>query len=315
MLSLEGLSIGDAFGQMFFGKTDLMLAMIGHRALPASPWFITDDSIMAIGLVETLQEKGHVDQDLLAQRFAENYEINPNRGYGGMAHRILLSIGQGMDWREVAPAVFDGSGSYGNGGAMRVAPLGGYFADASEESSEESVIERLIHEARHSAEVTHSHIEGQAGAIAVALAAYWAWTHRQDKHPEHRAKGAEQGKSMLAFVRDRLPDTETQAGIHNAYKLPFSYSVETAVSALGNGTRLSAQDTVPFALWCAGRHINSFEDALWATVQGLGDRDTTCAIVGGVVALSVGYAGIPAEWQKSRETLNDWKSRGSASCD
>jgi ADP-ribosylglycohydrolase len=64
-----------------------------------------------------------------------------------------------------------------------------------------------------------------------------------------------------------------------------------------------AHDTVPFALWCAARHLDDFAAALWTTVSGLGDRDTTCAIVGGIVALAVGEAGIPAEFLAAREPL------------
>ena len=64
-----------------------------------------------------------------------------------------------------------------------------------------------------------------------------------------------------------------------------------------------AQDTVPFALWCAARQLTHFEEALWATVSGFGDRDTTCAIVGGIVSLAVGREGLPAEWLAARESL------------
>ncbi len=35
---------------------------------------------------------------------------------------------------------------------------------------------------------------------------------------------------------------------------------------------------------------------------GLGDRDTICAMVGGIVALSSAY-GLPAQWISSREML------------
>jgi hypothetical protein len=38
-------------------------------------------------------------------------------------------------------------------------------------------------------------------------------------------------------------------------------------------------------------------------VSALGDRDTTCAIVGGVVSLQVGEAGLPAAWLDAREPL------------
>ncbi len=41
----------------------------------------------------------------------------------------LLTMRAGAPWREAAQAVFGGSGSYGNGAAMRAAPLGAALAD------------------------------------------------------------------------------------------------------------------------------------------------------------------------------------------
>lgn len=64
-----------------------------------------------------------------------------------------------------------------------------------------------------------------------------------------------------------------------------------------------AYDTVPFALWCAARHLGSYEDALWTTVSGGGDRDTTCAIVGGIVAMSTSTKSIPTKLLNAREPL------------
>ena len=65
---------------------------------------------------------------------------------------------------------------------------------------------------------------------------------------------------------------------------------------------------VPFALWCAARHISDYPEALWTTVSALGDRDTTCAIVGGLVALNSGARGIPTDWLEARESLSDWET-------
>ncbi len=48
----------------------------------------------------------------------------------------------------------------------------------------------------------------------------------------------------------------------------------------------------------------TMEQAL--TVSGFGDRDTTCAIVGGVVSLYTGIDGIPPAWRQAREPLPDW---------
>jgi len=71
---------------------------------------------------------------------------------------------------------------------------------------------------------------------------------------------------------------------------------------LGNDSRVLALDTVPFALWYVARHGDDYQEALWTTVSGLGDRDTTCAIVGSIVVLATGAA-IPASWERSREPL------------
>jgi ADP-ribosylglycohydrolase len=298
-LALTGLSIGDSFGQMFFGNPQTMSMAIEHRALPAPPWYLTDDSIMAIGIVETLRACGEIDRDYLASRFVANYCRNPRRGYGGMAHHILRELSKGGDWREVAPAVFDGSGSYGNGAAMRIAPLGAFYAED---------LDKLQVQALASAEVTHSHLEGKMGAVAIALASAWAWNHRKIDGVNSLAEILSHRQELFTFILDRLSDSDTKSGIKKASELPLDYSVATAVSALGNGTMVSAQDTVPFSIWCAVRHIDNFEAAMWTTVSGLGDRDTTCAIVGGIVALYVGAVGIPPAWQQARESLTEWES-------
>lgn len=78
--------------------------------------------------------------------------------------------------------------------------------------------------------------------------------------------------------------------------------VAEAVSELGNGSRVISEDTVPFTLWAAARNLEDYEEAMWRTVEGLGDRDTTCAIVGGIVALT-SRTPIPPEWLSSREPL------------
>ena len=108
------------------------------------------------------------------------------------------------------------------------------------------------------------------------------------------------------MVLPHVPDSVVREKIRHARALSPSASVTLAISALGNGSQISAQDTVPFVLWCAGQHLDSYEDALWLTVSGLGDRDTTCAMVGGIVTLSAGLDSIPADWRAAREPLPRW---------
>jgi ADP-ribosylglycohydrolase len=281
-LSLEGLSLGDAFGERFFLPSAVAEVLVARRVLPDPPWHYTDDTVMALSVVETLESRGGIDQEELARRFSRKYRADPGRGYGGMAHRILREIGEGAPWHRVSAAAFGGTGSMGNGGAMRAAPIGGYFAEDLEAASLQ---------ARRSAEVTHAHPEGQAGAAAVAVAA--AQASRSPSDP----------REILEAAISLTPEGETRDGIARALRLPHHSSVRSAVGALGNGSRVISQDTVPFALWCAARHLTHFEEALWTTVSGFGDRDTTCAIVGGIVSLAVGRDALPSQWVASRESL------------
>jgi ADP-ribosylglycohydrolase len=286
LLSLDGLSVGDGFGQWFLLDTGSFVERIHRREAPPPPWIVTDDTAMAVSIVRILRRFGRIDQDALASGFAEEYVREPDRGYGRMAHIILRSIHQGLSWREAARRAFDGQGSCGNGGAMRSAPIGAYFADD---------YDRVICEAKLSAEVTHAHPDGQTGAVAVALAAAWMIA-------EHKP-GTKRSFELIEFELERLPHTETYYRLKDALNVPFDQSPLTAAEVLGNGLQVIASDTVPFCLWCVARHADSFMDALWATVGAFGDIDTTCAIVGGIVASGKTSDGIPADWLKSREFI------------
>src|SRR5574341_564589 len=275
--SLEGLSVGDAFGELFFSTSPY--CTMSPSELPLGPWRWTDDTHMALSIVEILKTYGRIEQDALAQAFARRYAEEPYRGYAGGAVRLLRQIGAGVDWRKASPALFD-KGSYGNGAAMRVAPIGGFFYNN---------LERAAHEAQLSAVVTHAHPEGQAGAMAVAVAAAIAAN-------TPRASGREFLREVLTLV----PESLTRERVQLALDIPAG-KLRMAAWELGTGAKVSAQDTVPFCLWSAAHHLDNFEEALWWTAKGMGDCDTTCAIVGGIVALSA--LEIPAVWLERREPI------------
>jgi ADP-ribosylglycohydrolase len=286
-LSLDGLSLGDAFGERFFVRPDVLITWLTTRTLPPGPWPWTDDTAMAISLGETLAKHGRVDVDDLARRFAARYIADPRRGYGGTAHEILQAIARGEPWAKVSGEAFNGTGSMGNGSAMRVAPLGAYFADD---------LDRVVEEAARSAAPTHAHPDAAAGAIAIAVAAAVACR-----------EGPRGRDVLLAEVLARTPAGETFDAIADAAALDVGTSILTAVERLGNGSMVICRDTVPLCIWMAARHLDDYVEALWSTVAGLGDRDTTCAIVGGIVACA---SAIPDAWLAQREPLDtlgwDW---------
>nr|WSX48192.1 ADP-ribosylglycohydrolase family protein [Streptomyces sp. NBC_00974] len=288
--ALDGLVMGDAFGDSWFTLSgENVEEQWEARRLRPTPWLWTDDSAMAFVLFAHLRNHGEVRPGELAREFAAEYERDDGRKYGPSMHGVLRRIGEGEDWRSVTSGQFEGQGSYGNGAAMRVAPLGAWFHDDPKAAAEQ---------ARLSALATHAHPEGVAGAVAVAVAAALA------------AAGARQvAPSRTEFLREvaaYVPRSDVGSGLRVAAGLPERTSVRHAASVLGSGWRISAPDTVPFALWSAAGHLDDLPEALWQTVAGWGDRDTTCAIAGGVVAARTGTAAVPPAWLAAREPIPAW---------
>ena len=277
--SLQGLAVGDCLGERFFGPPDAVLRRIEGRQMPKAPWGYTDDTEMALSVFATLRDHKAIQQDELAMAFSKR--MDRNRGYGRSAFDILWNIRLGASWLSLSHEAFEGRGSYGNGAAMRVAPLGAYFADD---------LDLCVQEARLQSEITHSHAEGIAGAIAVALATALVWQNR---------KAPSTGDEFLRAVHERTPPGETREGIRMALELPADCTVDQAAKLLGNGGQITAQDTVPLCLWVVSKHMQgSYEEAFWTTVSALGDRDTTCAIVGGILGVCMDA---PTLWSESCE--------------
>ncbi|MEU0166024.1 ADP-ribosylglycohydrolase family protein [Streptomyces iakyrus] len=279
---LRGLSVGDALGSQYFVPVNYPL--LKRREVPSGPWQWTDDTEMAGSVVAVLAAHHRIDQDALARSFAEHHDFD--RGYGPAVNRLLRLVREGGDWRELAAALFKGQGSWGNGAAMRIAPLGAWYADDPEQAT---------HQAEISAYTTHQHREGVVGAMAVAAAA--AFAAAPDEPPSAEA--------LLDGVIGLVPKSAVGAGLRRARDMLDYDDPGTVAAVLGCGRRTTAHDTVPFALWSAARSLGDYEQAFWTTAQVGGDVDTTCAIVGGVIA--AGKAGTPpVEWVDRTEPLPDW---------
>jgi ADP-ribosylglycohydrolase len=282
LAALRGLAVGDALGAQFYIPGHY--ALLKRRELPPGPWQWTDDTEMACSVVSVVATHRRVDQDALAHSLAEHHDAA--RRHEPPIDRILEQVGAGGDWRELAAALFRGHGSWGSGAAVRTAPLGAWYADDPEQAT---------HQAEISAYPTHQHREAVVGAMAVAAAAALAADPAGPPSPEAFLDG------VIALV----PKSAVGMGLRRARDM-FDYDDAATVAAvLGCGRRTTAHDTVPFALWSAARALGDYEQAFWTTAQVGGDVDTTCAIVGGVLA--AGKAGAPpAEWLRRTERLPAW---------
>jgi ADP-ribosylglycohydrolase len=199
-------------------------------------------------------------------------------------HDVLRAIFEGEPWWSVTASQFGGHGSWGNGAAMRVAPLGAYFADD---------LDRFIEQAHRSAVVTHAHPEAAAGAIAVAVATAAAV----------RALSA---ADVLAAAAQATPVSEVRERLSRVAERPFSATPRSVAGEVGCGALISAPDTAPCAIWCAARHLDDPVEVLWATASAGGDIDTTCAIAAGIVTARTGLDVVPTDWLDACEPLPDW---------
>ncbi|MYT24814.1 ADP-ribosylglycohydrolase family protein [Streptomyces sp. SID7760] len=284
LASLRGLALGDALGSQYFVPVNYPL--LKRRELPAGTgtWQWTDDTEMACSVVAVLAAHGRIDQDALASSFAHHHDFD--RGYGPAVNRMLRLIREGEDWRTLAAELFNGQGSWGNGAAMRIAPLGAWYADDPEQAT---------HQAEISAYTTHQHREAVCGAMAVAAGAALA------ADPAGPPKAGDLLDGVIALV----PRSAVGAGLRRARDMLDYGDATTVAAVLGCGRRTSAHDTVPFALWSAARSLDDYERAFWTTAQVGGDVDTTCAIVGGVLGAR-GDAALPAAWLSRTEALPAW---------
>ncbi|MGW4383388.1 ADP-ribosylglycohydrolase family protein [Kitasatospora sp. NPDC004531] len=283
--ALQGLSVGDALGAQFF-VPDTARAHFGADTVPPGPWPWTDDTEMACSVYAMQKARGAVDRYDLAHAFALRHDFD--RGYGATANRLLRLIREGGDHRRLAAELFDGQGSFGNGAAMRVAPLG-----AAHDYDPASA----VRPAADTALATHTHPDAVDGAIAVAVAAAHAVRCRTKPLTPER---------FLSEVVELTPFGPVRDGLDQARRLIDRTDARAVAAVLGNGRHTSALDTVPFALWCAARWLDDYPAAVRAAIGAGGDMDTVAAITGGVVAARTGTAGIPAAWLAAREPLPGW---------
>ncbi|MDA8424460.1 MAG: ADP-ribosylglycohydrolase family protein [Nitrospiraceae bacterium] len=279
--SLIGTAIGDSLGARFEGAPVIRdVNDIGPR--------YTDDTAMMIGVAESLIDRKGFDYWHMAERFVQNYEREPWRRYGSGPPRIFRMMqngrmGFGMLDRDLYPG-----GSFGNGGAMRVGPVGLLYYDDP----------RSIREiAYHTAGITHSNelaLEGAAiQACAVALAVL--------------ADPVDiKSKEFLGALRMFTKPGPYQEKLKLIIKLlDENPSIKEIVNVLGNG--IEALRSVPTAIY-SFLSTPDFESAVLYAVSLGGDTDTIGAMTGAISGACYGVEGIPAQWRgkvENRQYIED----------
>jgi poly(ADP-ribose) glycohydrolase ARH3 len=278
-----GSALGDAIGELAFRfpEEDRLRAAIA--AAPVLRY--TDDTAMAIGLAESLAERGGLDPPHLGRTFHRHFNREPWRGYASGPPTIFHLVEKsGLTYEEAARSLYGDQGSRGNGAAMRAAPLGLFYHGAPD----------LYDQAVAAAALTHAHPLAQDGAAVQASAVAMA-IHLDPQKPFPRdnflrrllrlAKTSEI-KEKLSLVRTLLKG-----------QVP---GPETA-RILGKSVRID--ESLPFAVFAFLAQPHSFENCLMGAVLSGGDRDTLGAMAGALSGAYLGVTAITALWREKLENL------------
>jgi len=278
---MVGSALGDAIGELAFvypRREDLYSIM--DRV---SEFRYTDDTAMAIGLAESIIKVGSIDQQRLGETFSLNYEREPWRGYASGPPTIFSLVRKlGISYTEAARMMFGGSGSLGNGAAMRIAPVSLFFHKAPD----------FYEQASLSAEVTHAHPVGMDGAAVQAWAI--ATAVKLDAQKEFSSEMFIQG--LIGFART----PEIQAKMSLVQSL-ISKEVSPNAAADQLGRSISVHESMPFAVYSFLKHPLSFEECLLCAILHGGDRDTLGAMACAISGAYLGIEAVPPRWRRKLE--------------
>src|SRR5208283_2200025 len=192
---LLGGAIGDALGVFAESKpadyepllvwngTDF-LGSEHHGLLPGQ---FSDDTQMSQMVAQSLVDNDGFNPEDLSVRYVDWIVSGRARGYGKTTLAAIGNLFSGIHWSESGI-----EGSYGNGTAMRAAPIGIYFRND---------LTQLIEVATLDAKITHNSDEAIAGSIAIAMTAALACQNDTE--------------DLLTRLCEVLPDTKVKTMIHS----------------------------------------------------------------------------------------------------
>lgn len=280
--ALLGAACGDAVGAPFEGAATVSASHLMSWTSSDAPLRYTDDTAMTLVLAHhLLSTGGTIDETRLVREFAREWHSDTTRGYGAAPPRIFRAVLAGVHWATVASSAFGGTGSWGNGGAMRVAPV----------ALLPHPIDQRVSLARRQAAVTHAHALAQDGAaLQCAAIAHAAASAGKPLEPA----------DFLTTISEHLGTPEFLDAIATLRVLLVSAATPMEFAAR-LGTDATALGSVPTAIALFLQASDDLEAALASAVLPGGDTDTVASMVGALAGARMGQDGIPNRWVRRLE--------------
>jgi poly(ADP-ribose) glycohydrolase ARH3 len=281
--SLLGVLVGDSLGAPVEGFEPAEIARRYGRVVDHLPnryglGAYTDDTDMTILCAESLLNSGQFDADAMAKHLAQHFDAE--RRYGRGTIEALERINDGLHWSTAAKNIYGPEGSYGNGGAIRVAPIALLYSDDAP---------TLAVHAMASSTLTHAHPLATTGASLQARAIAQCINAREQISPDKFIT------ELTSYMRDLPATQEYKARFRDIPKLLRSKANPQEVAdTLGND--MYAHESVPTAIYCFLQASNSFEEAVCFALSVGGDTDSIASMTGAIAGAYLGSLAIPQRW-------------------
>jgi ADP-ribosyl-[dinitrogen reductase] hydrolase len=316
---LLGLAIGDALGAPLEGLSPQQIRtqyatvtdyVDGAKAWKKKPFrwrlpgLYTDDTQQALAVSDVLLSTGGVDVDRLAELYVEMATpdfgyVGAHRGVGKSFRQVLTDLKRGICPRQT------GQASVGIGAAMRIAPVGLYFAQEPDSLFEAVLAASLM---------THRDVRSVAGAMAVALAVA-RLLNEPSRDPSFVFRLAGDVFRAEDRIASEFAGCITSLGAHRrslSSSIAFVESVldlprDRALNALAEQANRQGPDSpvrptqgfppacIPTCLYLL-LTTDNLEEALIDVVNLGGDADSAGAILGAFVGVLYGVGTIPDRW-------------------
>lgn len=332
-----GLAVGDALGAPLEGLTLHQIRSAygvvndyvdGVRAWPKKPFrwrapgLYTDDTQQALVLADCLIRHGRIDPEWIGATYLDL--ATPRGGHLG-AHRAVGRSFRGViEALEAGRAPSDcGQTSAGIGAAMRIAPLGLFYADDDGDALLDAVVAASL--------ITHRDIRSLAAAAAIAFAVR-RLLRGEPREPSLLFKLA----AEVARAEDRIAREYDGAALTGLeHRRSMSIAIAHVESLLDFGRdqahqalveearrhgaepdcRRSTMGFPPALIPCCLYVLfttESLEDALIEVINLGGDADTSGAILGALAGALYGEAAIPPRWLDGLQNRDGIAARAEA---
>ncbi|XP_076624159.1 ADP-ribosylhydrolase ARH3 isoform X1 [Colletes latitarsis] len=277
----------------------------------------TDDSAMTYSLAKSLVETKELDVVNLAKKFVKSYYLEPNRGYGPGVVTVFQKLrgNKFMDVEKPAKEQFNGQGSWGNGGAMRVTPVALFCYQN---------YDKLLDIVRKTTQLTHTHKIGIDGAILQAIAVQQSLLLNPNKE-----LNVINFIDDLIYKMDQIEKDEDGLGLSEPqpYKIQLDL-IKTLISEDGEGphdekvvkqlgNNIAALYSVPTAIFCflrAQKPIidiqteNPLRRAIQYAISLGGDTDTIGSMTGAIAGAFYGEEKISSNVLKHCEASDEFRT-------